>query len=86
MDRSTSRSGGVSLMTVLLVLFVTLKLCGVLTWAWPAVLIPLWAMLSVWSLVGAVKLAYVALLYAAWRRRQALTPAPRRVVVAFVAR
>lgn len=34
--------GGVTFLGLLQVAFIVLKLCGVVTWAWPVVLIPLW--------------------------------------------
>lgn len=39
---SDNSSSGVSLGTVLLVVFVILKLCGVITWSWWWVLSPIW--------------------------------------------
>lgn len=39
---SENSSSGVSLGTVLLVVFVILKLCGVITWSWWWVLSPIW--------------------------------------------
>lgn len=35
-------SGGTSVATVLLIVFVTLKLCGVVGWSWWWVMAPLW--------------------------------------------
>ena len=39
---SNRNSGGISLCTVLLVIFIVLKLCGLITWSWIWVLSPLW--------------------------------------------
>ena len=36
------RNGGISLFTVLLIIFVTLKLAGIIHWPWIWVLAPLW--------------------------------------------
>jgi hypothetical protein len=43
---SENSSSGVSLGTVLLVVFVILKLCGVITWSWWWVLSPIWISLG----------------------------------------
>lgn len=34
--------GGITFLGLLQIAFIVLKLCGVVTWAWPVVLIPLW--------------------------------------------
>jgi len=39
---NTSSSGGAGLATILLVVFIVLKLCGVIAWSWLWVLSPLW--------------------------------------------
>ena len=41
-DMSNNSSGGVSLGTVLAIVFIVLKLCGVITWSWLWVLSPIW--------------------------------------------
>lgn len=52
MSQSTSPArGGTSLFGVLLILFVVLKLCGLITWPWVWVLAPLWIPLVLWLLV-----------------------------------
>ena len=43
-NNSTSR--GISALGVLLIVFVVLKLCGLINWSWPLVLIPLWVNLG----------------------------------------
>ena len=43
MSSSSSSSGGIGLGGVLTVVFITLKLTGVITWPWLWVLAPLWA-------------------------------------------
>ncbi|MBB0995722.1 hypothetical protein G6024_01115 [Dietzia maris] len=40
---NNSNSGGVGLLTVLTIVFVTLKLVGVIDWSWWWVLAPVWA-------------------------------------------
>ncbi len=42
MDNSTSSSGGIGCATVLLIVFVVLKLTGLITWSWLWVLSPFW--------------------------------------------
>lgn len=39
---SAASGGGVSLMTVLFLIFLVLKLCGLITWSWWWVTAPLW--------------------------------------------
>ena len=41
-DLTTTSSGGVSICTVLFLIFLILKLCGVITWSWWWVTAPLW--------------------------------------------
>jgi hypothetical protein len=42
MSEKSSRSGGVGLLGLLGVVFVTLKLCGVIDWSWWWVTAPFW--------------------------------------------
>lgn len=42
MARSTGSSGGIGLSGLLTVLFVGLKLCGVIAWPWVWVVAPIW--------------------------------------------
>jgi uncharacterized protein (DUF983 family) len=56
MSNSNTSSGGTSILTILLVVFIVLKLCKVITWSWWLVLIPLWIELF---LIGIVVLALV---------------------------
>ncbi|TWU18001.1 hypothetical protein [Allorhodopirellula heiligendammensis] len=42
----TTHSGGMGFCSVLLLIFITLKLCGVIAWSWLWVLIPLWGPLA----------------------------------------
>lgn len=41
-NTSNSSSGGVGFIGLLTVVFITLKLCGVITWPWLWVLSPIW--------------------------------------------
>ena len=45
-------SGGVSFSGVLLIVFVVLKLCGVISWSWWWVLSPLWIPFALVALIG----------------------------------
>jgi hypothetical protein len=42
---NTNNATGVGILDVILVIFIVLKLVGVITWPWWVVLIPLWASL-----------------------------------------
>ena len=51
MSNSSSNSSGLSLAGVLTVVFVVLKLVGVITWKWIWVLSPLWIGFAFWFLI-----------------------------------
>lgn len=51
MDNKQSASGGCSALTVVQIVFIILKLVGVITWPWKYVLIPLWIDLGLATLV-----------------------------------
>lgn len=55
MKNKNSSGGGMGLLSVLQVIFIVLKLVGVISWSWWTVLIPLW----IW--IGVVVLAAIAL-------------------------
>lgn len=44
--RNSERDSGVGIFTVLLIVFIVLKLTGNISWPWPIVLIPLWIELA----------------------------------------
>lgn len=46
--------GGITIISLLQVVFITLKLCRVINWSWPVVLIPLWIQLGVWIIIGVI--------------------------------
>ena len=62
-EKSNTRTGTDITLSLLLVAFVVLKLCGVIDWSWWWVLSPLWIPLSILILillvVGVIKLASV---------------------------
>lgn len=49
--KNKAQFAGLTLLDALTVLFVALKLCGVVAWPWWAVLAPLWVPLAVLLLV-----------------------------------
>ena len=56
MDKQNTSSGGISFFGLLAIVFITLKLCKVITWSWVWVLMPIW----IWFAIGAVALvAYI---------------------------
>lgn len=46
-EKSSSSSAGVGFTGLLQLVFITLKLCGVINWPWKYVLIPLWIDITV---------------------------------------
>lgn len=56
MSNQTSTSSGISFTSLLTIVFITLKLCKVITWSWLWVLSPLWislaVALSIYALIG----------------------------------
>lgn len=62
--RNSSSSSGTDILGVVQIVFITLKLIGVIDWSWPIVLVPLWiglGILAIWLII----LLICALL---WRR------------------
>ena len=55
-DKNTGSSGGygLSFATVLTIVFIVLKLCGVIDWSWVWVLAPMWISFVLWILIIAV--------------------------------
>ena len=41
-NKTSSRRGGIGFCSLLTIVFITLKLCGVINWAWMWVLAPTW--------------------------------------------
>ena len=62
-DKPTYSSGGMSLLGVIQIVFIILKLVGVITWSWPVILIPLWIQLSAIIVMLAVMLVMVLIAY-----------------------
>lgn len=59
MDKSNSSSGGIDFCGLLAIVFITLKLLGLIAWPWVWVLAPLWV-----PLAAAVLIVFVALIVA----------------------
>ena len=53
---STNSSGGIGFTGLLTIVFVTLKLCGVIEWSWWWVLSPVWISVGLLLLIIAVSL------------------------------
>ena len=51
---SDSNSSGLSILGVLQIVFIVLKLCGLIHWSWWAVLMPLWIELGLLLIVVAI--------------------------------
>jgi len=46
--KTENESGGVKIADLLLILFIGLKLAGVINWSWVWVLAPMWIPLGIW--------------------------------------
>lgn len=60
MSKNSSSSGGIGFTGVLLIVFIVLKLVGVINWSWLWVLSPLWISLILWVIVVVGRAIYVA--------------------------
>lgn len=65
-SKSSNRSGGLGIPGVLEIVFVVLKLVGVVSWSWWWVLSPLWISLGLWIAILLV-IGLVALIAAVRR-------------------
>lgn len=59
-DTTTTSSGGISFAGLLTIVFITLKLCGVIAWSWLWVLSPLW--ISAALVIGILLIAGLVIL------------------------
>lgn len=48
---NSNSGGGIGLSGVLLIVFIVLKLCGVIAWSWWWVLCPLWISIAIWLIL-----------------------------------
>ena len=76
---NSNSSGGIGIGGVLLIVFIVLKLCGVIAWSWWWVLSPLWIPIALWLAIVAI-----AGIFSSWSRldiknknRTIERPAPR---------
>lgn len=60
-DSKGTAGGGLGLSGVLLVVFIVLKLCKVITWSWMWVLSPLWISLILWGIILLIIIIYIML-------------------------
>ena len=51
MSNKSTKSGGISFLGLLAIVFITLKLCNVITWSWWWVTAPLWGGLALWAAI-----------------------------------
>lgn len=59
---SSSSSSGIGFFGLLGIVFIVLKLCGIINWSWWIVTLPLWGgfiILSLWIVIVAI-IAYIA--------------------------
>lgn len=71
MSTTAQSSSGIGFFGLLAIVFITLKLCGVITWSWWWVLAPLWGPLLLFLVIVAICLcvALFATLMSAWLSR-----------------
>lgn len=55
---NTNNTTGIGILDVILVIFIILKLVGVITWPWWVVLIPLWVSLVLIAIVIIIFIIY----------------------------
>lgn len=60
-DVQVSSTGGVSFTSLLALLFIGLKLGGVINWSWWWVTLPLWGGLALFTLFAIVAVLFIAL-------------------------
>lgn len=60
---NSNSDGGIGLSGVLLIVFIVLKLCGVIAWSWWWVLSPLWIPIALWLAIVAI-----AGIFSSWSR------------------
>lgn len=65
--RNSSSSSGIGILGVLQIVFLVLKLTGLITWSWAVVLIPLWISLGI--LVIFLICVFVVALHYKWKNR-----------------
>lgn len=51
MSKPESATSGVGILDVVQIVFIILKLCGVINWSWWVVLLPLWVTLAIGGII-----------------------------------
>jgi hypothetical protein len=59
---SSNNSGGIGIVGVLTIVFVVLKLVGVIAWSWWWVLSPLWIAFGLWLVIVIIAVIVYAIL------------------------
>ena len=54
MKDNSTHAGGVGILGVLQIVFIVLKLCGLIDWTWKVVLIPVWIELGLCAILLAI--------------------------------
>ena len=65
MDKNNTSKGGVGIATILTIVFVVLKLVGVISWSWVWVLSPLWISLA--AIIIIFLIFMIAMIIINWR-------------------
>ena len=58
MENKSSNYTGLGILDVVQIVFIILKLIGVITWSWPVVLIPLWIILGIIAVIIAIFMSF----------------------------
>jgi Flp pilus assembly protein TadB len=59
MNNTNNTSGGIGFTGLLTIVFIILKLCGVISWSWLWVLSPLWISVIIAILIIVIYIAYL---------------------------
>lgn len=62
-NNTKSTTGGIGILGVLQIVFIVLKLCGLIDWTWKVVLIPVWIELGLIGVVFVILLAHIWRVY-----------------------
>lgn len=60
-NNNNTKFGGISFCGLLTIVFIVLKLCGIITWSWLWVLSPLWISAAIVLLITIIVLIIVAM-------------------------
>lgn len=58
-NNTKSTTGGIGILGVLQIVFIVLKLCGLIDWAWKVVLIPVWIELGLLGVILVILLVHI---------------------------